>query len=123
MFDLDSKLIDLGYKSHDRGTICRGVKGLTDVYTSEDYPRLNRATRKHKERIRLENERAMVQSIKCADLIDNTSSIVEHDIGFAKVYLREKEDILEHLKRGNKALLQLAKETLEEAKIKLWGKV
>jgi hypothetical protein len=36
-----------------------------------------------------------VQSIKCADLISNTSTIVKHDPGFAKVYLPEKKAILE----------------------------
>jgi hypothetical protein len=34
-------------------------------------------------------------------VIDNTSSIVRYDKGFAQSYLREKELLLEVLKRGN----------------------
>ncbi|MBO6535097.1 MAG: hypothetical protein JJ966_02665 [Balneolaceae bacterium] len=44
-----------------------------------------------------------------ADLISNTYSIVEHDPGFAKVYLREKELLLEVLKEGDHTLWKKAK--------------
>lgn len=65
------------------------VVGLTEVPIDG-----NRATRKNAERVRLSLESAEVQIIKCADLISNTLSIVEHDPGFARVYLREKTQLL-----------------------------
>ncbi len=38
-----------------------------------------------------------MQTIKVADLIDNTKSIVPHDKDFAKVYLAEKDVLLQSL--------------------------
>jgi len=37
------------------------------------------------------------QMIKCADMIDNVPSIVEHDINFAMVYVPEKKALLDRL--------------------------
>ena len=48
------------------------------------------------------------KTIKLADLIDNTKSIVEHDPRFAKVYLEEKRLLLEVLKDGDETLWQQA---------------
>lgn len=48
------------------------------------------------------------QSIKYCDLIDNTKSIVQHDPGFAKVYLKEKFDLLQAMDKGNNDLFNLA---------------
>lgn len=61
------------------------VRGMTKV---ED-PKNNRATRKAAEAGRLNGESAIVQTIKCADLLANQVSIVEHDHSFAKVFLKE----------------------------------
>lgn len=67
------------------------VCGLTDVSLPEDG---NRATRKKIDREFLAGQSTEVKAIKCADLIHNTASIVEHDLRFAKTYLAEKELIL-----------------------------
>ena len=67
------------------------VEALTDP---PKVPGVNRATRKHLERQRLAAAPPEVQTIKLADLISNTQFIVEHDPDFAKVYLREKRDLL-----------------------------
>lgn len=71
------------------------VIGLTDVYTSEAYPSLNRGARKTLECARYLMESCEVQTIKLCDLIDNTRSIVQFDPSFAITYLREKANLLE----------------------------
>lgn len=55
----------------------------------------NRAQRKAFECIRLSRISIEAKSIKLADIISNTPSIVENDIQFAKVYLQEVQDIIE----------------------------
>lgn len=57
----------------------------------------NRKIRKTAECCRLAQGSTDCQSLKLADLIDNTSSIVEHDPSFAVVYLREKRALLDAL--------------------------
>lgn len=74
---------------------------LTDDLTPEDG---NRKFRKDAARARLAQAPAQVHTIKCADLISNTKSIVEHDPSFAKVYLQEKRDLLRVMKSGNNYL-------------------
>lgn len=60
------------------------------VLLLSDLEQGNRAERKAASRARLAAAPAWVQTIKCADLISNTSSIVMHDPKFAAVYLEEK---------------------------------
>lgn len=84
-------------------TVACGVSGLSDVETG------NRAERKAKSRERLALCSWWIQTIKCADLISNTSSIVKHDPQFAKVYLEEKRLLLEVLTKADQRLLNLAK--------------
>jgi len=66
------------------------VYELTDQFTTEAYPDNNRAQRKVWEADRLARVSIEAKLIKLCDMIDNTSTIVEHDPGFAKVYLGEK---------------------------------
>jgi len=73
------------------------VVELTDVFTHEDHPDKNRAHRKALEAERLGRISAEAQLIKAYDLMDNTSSITQHDPGFAKVYLAEKRRALAHM--------------------------
>ena len=67
------------------------VFGLTDV----DLSKGNRKTRKALDRDRIASSSADVQLIKLADFIDNTTSIVQHDPSFAKLYLQEKSQMLD----------------------------
>jgi (p)ppGpp synthase/HD superfamily hydrolase len=55
---------------------------------------MNRATRKAFDASILAGASERAKIIKCADLIDNTDSICRHDPTFAKVYLKEKADLL-----------------------------
>lgn len=68
----------------------------------------NRTTRKALARERLAAAPGWVQTIKCADLISNTNSIVQHDPNFAVVYLREKRDLLAVLRLASPSLHSLA---------------
>jgi (p)ppGpp synthase/HD superfamily hydrolase len=85
------------------------VDDLTDVSQPEDG---NRAFRKAMDRDHTAQASADAQTVKLCDLIDNTASIVEHDVKFARVYLREKKLSLEVLTKGDKRLQTLA-----------WGKL
>jgi (p)ppGpp synthase/HD superfamily hydrolase len=81
------------------------VEMVTDVSRPEDG---NRRARKAIDRDHLARADATGQTIKLADLIDNTTSIVERDPDFAKVYLREKRELLEVLTKGDRMLWERA---------------
>jgi (p)ppGpp synthase/HD superfamily hydrolase len=70
------------------------VKELTDEFTREKYPSLNRKKRKNREAQRIANISDGALKVKLADLIDNTRDIVKNDPGFAETYLFEKGKIL-----------------------------
>jgi len=82
------------------------VLWLTDISRPEDG---NRSTRKALDRQHSAAAPAAAQTIKVADLISNTRTIVEFDPGFAKTYLEEKRLLLEVLTRADPALLDQAK--------------
>ncbi len=48
------------------------------------------------------------KTLKLADVIDNISDITDHDREFARVYLREKKMLMEHLKEGDPILYDKA---------------
>ena len=83
------------------------VDWLTDVSRPGDG---NRRARKELDRQHLAKAPAAAQTIKLADLIDNTLTIREHDPSFWKVYRREKLALLEVLSRGDRTLWVRAKE-------------
>ena len=85
-------------------TVADGVMMLSDLEVG------NRAERKAAGRVRLTAAPGWVQTIKCADLISNTSSIVMHDKDFAKVYLEEKRLLLDVMTKADARLRALAYE-------------
>lgn len=89
---------------------------LTKVTKPEDG---NRETRMKIELDRLAKASDLAQSIKVADLISNSRSIVKHDKEFAKVYIAEKEALLDVLTRANKELLIQARAIIAEAREEL----
>ena len=113
--ELYKKLVTIGYSSRVAYKICSCVTELTDRFTKEDYPNLNRKERKANECKRLSTISYKSKSVKYADLIDNTSSIIKYDKDFAEVYLKEKEEILKVMNNGNQALFLLCKEVLSES--------
>lgn len=84
------------------------VLDLTDVYVKQDFPKLNRRTRKAKEIERLITISPEAQTIKYADILDNTSEISDNDPSFANIYLSESLAILHKLDRGDAELRQKA---------------
>lgn len=96
------------------------IADLVDMVTDVSKPcDGNRAARKALDREHLAEASPEGQSIKLADLIDNTSSIVEHDPGFARVYLAEKDELLKVLHRGHDGLRARAYGMLRIAKFEL----
>lgn len=73
----------------------------------------NRAEKKEYYKNQLASAPPHIKTIKLADLIDNTESIVAHDPNFAKVYLKEKAELLKVLKSGDPTLWLRAKEQLD----------
>jgi (p)ppGpp synthase/HD superfamily hydrolase len=84
------------------------VLALTDQFTKEVHPEMNRAARKDAERHRLAGENRHAQTIKLADMISNTRSITEHDKDFSVVYLREKRALLDVMRDGDPTLYAMA---------------
>ena len=82
------------------------VVELTDYYADPSYG--NRATRKKLECARLATVSPEAQTIKLADILDNSLSIKTYDPGFAKVYLPEKLALLKVLTKAAPALQNLA---------------
>ncbi len=104
--DLFKFLKSIGYTNKESLFITRGVDDLTDKYTKEDFPELNRRQRKELEAERLGKIHPDSQSVKYCDIINNTESICEHDPKFAKTYLEEKKMILSKMRDGHSGILQ-----------------
>jgi (p)ppGpp synthase/HD superfamily hydrolase len=77
------------------------VEMLTDVSKPSDG---NRAVRKHLDLAHTARASPSAKTIKLADLLDNTRSIVDRDPKFATVYLPEKLALLEVLHEGDATL-------------------
>lgn len=92
------------------------VGWLSDVSKLEDG---NRAVRKEIDRQHTAKAPADVKTIKLGDLIHNSTSILKHDIHFARVYLAEKELLLEVLREGDATLWQKAYALLIKGKQKI----
>lgn len=86
------------------------VGWLTDVSRPEQG---NRATRKAIDRAHSAMAPAEAQTIKLADLISNTRSIMEHDEKFARTYLEEKRMLLAVMNKGDATLMAEAKKYIE----------
>lgn len=82
------------------------VGWLTDV-SRPDHG--NRAARKAVDRAHTAAAPAAAQTIKLADLIANTRSIMQHDEKFAVTYLAEKRMLLEVMTKGDPGLMAQAR--------------
>lgn len=90
-------------------TVAGYVHWLTNPSTKEDG---NRAKRKKIDREFIGRAPAEVKTIKLADLISNSPSIMQHDPEFAKVYLEEKRLMLKVLREGDRELWNRAAKIL-----------
>ena len=87
------------------------VEMLTDVSHAND------GLRAHRKRIDREHTAQAspeAKTIKLADLIDNTRSIVDRDPKFAQVYMTEKALLLEVLGEGDTTLFESAKALVDD---------
>lgn len=91
------------------------VNQLTDKFTPERFPGLNRAARKRAEAIRYRCVSDEVKTIKLADGICNTRSITRYDPKFMETYGPEKRFLLEQLRGGNEGLWNILNRQLTEA--------
>lgn len=91
------------------------VEQLTDVYTKDKFPHLNRRQRKNKEHERLAGIHPDAQTIKYADIIDNSrdKAIPEND--FAEKLMNEYKHLLRKIPNGHPALYQLALNAVNDA--------
>jgi (p)ppGpp synthase/HD superfamily hydrolase len=95
--EVDADTIDVLFGEE----VCALVKDLSDVSKPTDG---NRRTRKDIDLAHTAKASPEAKTIKLADLISNTKSIVQYDPDFARVYLREKERLLEVLQDGHNLL-------------------
>lgn len=82
------------------------VTWLTDISTPMHG---NRSVRKELDRMHSSLAPAAAQTIKVADLIDNTKSISVHDPAFWPIYRDEKAKLIDVLRLADPALLKIAK--------------
>lgn len=87
------------------------VAGLTDVSKPEDG---NRMIRKSLDREHTAKGLPPIQTIKLADLIDNSHSILKYDPDFARVYMSEMGLLLAVLTNGNKNLYYKARNIVKK---------
>lgn len=117
--ELHLALERFGYQPLEVSNILQAVVDLTDIYTPENFPSLNRKARKALEAERLHAIGSKAQTVKYCDLIHNTESIVAYDRGFALKYIPEKEYILQGMNQGHKLMYRRALQSLYDAKKKL----
>jgi len=96
--------------------VARLVYELTDISKPSDG---NRAMRKALDRQHLARASARTQTIKLADIIDNSRDICTHDPEFARVYLNEAGLLLQVLEQGDAVLLKRARKELARCADKL----
>lgn len=84
------------------------------VTNPEQLPGTNRMHRKRAHFLHTANASQEAQTIKLADIIDNTREILLYDPHFARVYLIEKRIQLAGLQRGNEILKAQAEGIIEQ---------
>lgn len=102
--DCDVTIEDITKEFGDR--VAHMVSALTDPTEG------NRATRKQAVVDKLRNAHSDIQTIKLADLIDNSRSILEHDPSFAVQYMKEKRALLDVLNFGRPLLVMYAEDIM-----------
>jgi (p)ppGpp synthase/HD superfamily hydrolase len=94
------------------------VMQVTEVSKPSDG---NRATRKIMDRNHYAQGNSLGQTIKLADLIDNTKSITAADPNFSVVYMKEKTELLRMLTKGDRHLHIIAQKQVNDFYINTKG--
>ena len=106
--------VDQALIEHEFGReVAELVNMLTDVSKPEDG---NRAARKALDRLHSAQAKPAAKTIKLADLINNSMTIVAKDPAFARAYMVEKELLLEVLREGDPTLYGIARGLIERYK-------
>jgi len=87
------------------------VEMLTDVSKPTDG---NRKIRKAIDKEHLSKASPDAMTIKLADLIDNSNSIIDHDPDFAKIYLKKIAILMDILVWGDSILYNMVMDILED---------
>jgi len=90
------------------------VVELTDVFIKKAYPQWNRKKRKEQESDRIALTSPDAQTIKYADIIDNSKEIIQYDEDFGPKFLKECRNLLKRINKGNPELYQVAIKTVDE---------
>ena len=77
---------------------------------SKNFPELSRKERKKMDEEKLAKAPVEVMTIKLADLIHNSKTIIEMDPNFAKVWMAEKKSLVSRFEKGDPTLYMMAKE-------------
>jgi (p)ppGpp synthase/HD superfamily hydrolase len=107
--DTPSTLADI--ESHFGPQVASLVAMLTNVSVGSTE---NRYQRKNRDRRHSASASPQAKTIKLADLIDNTRSLLQYDSHFAKTYLVEKQRLLEVLTEGDPQLWKQASYIIEQ---------
>lgn len=105
--DTDATIADI--EAEFGNEVAELVAWLTAVSQPEDG---NRKARKAIDRKHTAEAPPAAKTIKLADVIHNSASIMEHDPNFARVYLEEKRLLLEVLSEGDPELYRQAEAIL-----------
>lgn len=115
---LYGKLLEIGYGKGSARRIVVDVMEVSNDFESSSSD-LDRRTRKDLEAERLSRTSGTVQTVKCADIEDNLTDIVQHDPGFARKYVPEKIRLLHRLDGADgdvwDSALQTALDALESS--------
>jgi guanosine-3',5'-bis(diphosphate) 3'-pyrophosphohydrolase len=95
--------------------IAKLVQELTDQFTKQNYPGLNRRQRKAKELERLSKISDRAKTIKYADFVSNLESVSVLGPDFGEVYTREVADALERMQGGHQGLRSAALAAVDHA--------
>jgi (p)ppGpp synthase/HD superfamily hydrolase len=110
--DTNTSYFELSEKTNP--DVARLVAEVTQPSKSSDG---NRAVRKQKDLEHYAEASPDGMSIKVADLISNSRTIIVHDPKFAKVYMAEKEALLKVLFNAHPSLLDHANRIVEAYKM------
>jgi (p)ppGpp synthase/HD superfamily hydrolase len=89
-----------------------GVEALTDVSVPSDG---NRKARKAIDLMHTARAAPRWKTVKLADIISNSATIVAHDPKFARVWLPEKLALLDVLREGDRGLWHRARIVVDDA--------
>lgn len=102
-------LLSIGYPA----SIADNVHELTDEFTKDKYPHLNRKERKMLESERLWTISPKSQTVKYCDIDHNSASIKKNDTEFFLTYREEKFYTLQGMHKGDPILFQKALQSLD----------